>query len=80
VFHDSAKLSLYGEIGADDGRAQKRLMIKTSDDNIKEITDFKDATIAGSDRQRAFERYYFLSEGDFQMAENTINTIRGRHK
>ena len=28
VFRDAAKLSLYGEIGADDGRAQKRLMIQ----------------------------------------------------
>jgi len=27
VFQDTAKLSIYGEIGGDDGRAQKRLMI-----------------------------------------------------
>src|SRR5262249_19248978 len=31
VFRDAAKLSIYGEIGADDGRAQKRLMIRLSD-------------------------------------------------
>ena len=62
VLRDTAKLSLYGEIGADDGRAQKRLMIQMADQNLKEITDFKDATVAASDRQRSFERYYFLNE------------------
>jgi uncharacterized protein len=78
VFRDSAKLSIYGEIGADDGRAQKRLMIQTTDDNLKEITDFKDATIAGSDRQRAFERYYFLGESDFRIALSVIDSVKGR--
>ena len=66
VFRDTAKLSIYGEIGADDGRAQKRLMIRMPDRKLKEITDFKDATIADSARQRSFERYYFLSEADFK--------------
>lgn len=78
VFRDTAKLSIYGEIGADDGRAQKRLMIQTADDNLKEITDFKDATVAGSDRQRAFERYYFLGEADFRIAQGVIDSVRGR--
>jgi uncharacterized protein len=78
VFRDSAKLSIYGEIGADDGRAQKRLMIRTADDNLKEITDFKDATVAGSDRQRAFERYYFLSEEDFRIAQGVVDSAKGR--
>jgi hypothetical protein len=78
IFRDSAKLSIYGEIGADDGRAQKRLMIQTADDNLKEITDFKDATVAGSDRQRAFERYYFLSEADFRIAQGAIDSVKGR--
>jgi uncharacterized protein len=78
VFRDSAKLSIYGEIGGDDGRAQKRLMIQMPDGSLKEITDFKDATIAQSDRQRAFERYYFLSESDFKMAQNTADSLRKR--
>ena len=78
VFRDSAKLSIYGEIGADDGRAQKRLMIQMADDNLKEITDFKDATVAGSDRQRTFERYYFLSEADFRIAQGVIDSVKGR--
>jgi len=79
VFRDAAKLSIYGEIGADDGRAQKRLMIQMADHNLKEITDFKDATIAGSDRQRAFERYYFLNEPDFKIAQSAVDSVRGRH-
>lgn len=78
VFRDATKLSIYGEIGADDGRAQKRLMIQMSDDNLKEITDFKDATIADSGRQRSFERYYFLNDSEYKMAENTIDSIKGR--
>ena len=79
VFRNSAKLSIYGEIGADDQRAQKRLMIQMKNGDLREITDFKDATIAGSDRQRLFERYYFLSEADRQMAQSTIDSVRGRH-
>lgn len=79
VFRDTAKLSIYGEIGADDGRAQKRLMIQMADSSLKEITDFKDATIVGSERQRAFERYYFLNEQDFKIAHSLIDSVRGRH-
>lgn len=80
VFRDRAELSIYGEIGADDGRAQKRLMIRMPDQRLKKITDFKDATIAGSDRKRAFERYYFLSEADFRIAQSVIDSVRGRRK
>jgi len=80
VFRDSAELSIYGEIGADDGRAQKRLMIRMPDRRLKEITDFKDATIATSDRKRAFERYYFLDEGDFRIAQSVTDSVRGRRK
>jgi len=80
VFRDVAELSIYGEIGADDGRAQKRLMIRMPDQRLKEITDFKDATVAGSDRKRAFERYYFLSEADFRIAQSVADSVRGRRK
>ena len=62
VFKDEAKLTLYGEIGADDEKAQKRLMIQIEGDDVKEITDFKDATIVSSSRERRFLRYYFLDE------------------
>jgi hypothetical protein len=80
VFRDVAKLSIYGEIGADDGRAQKRLMIRMPDLKLKEITDFKDATIADSVRQRSFERYYFLSEADFRIAQSAADSVRGRQR
>jgi uncharacterized protein len=80
VFRDAAKLSIYGEVGADDGRAQKRLMIRMSDNKLKEITDFKDATIADSNRQRSFERYYFLNEADFKIAQSVIDSVRGRRR
>jgi uncharacterized protein len=78
VFRDVAKLSIYGEIGADDGRAQKRLMIRMPDHKLKEITDFRDATVAGSERQRPFERYYFLNEADFRIALSVVDSVRGR--
>lgn len=79
VFRDTAKLSIYGEIGADDDRAQKRLMIQMANKRLNEITHFHDATIAGSDRQRAFERYYFLDESDFKIAQSAVDSVRGRH-
>src|SRR5260370_31214385 len=61
IFRDTAKLSLYGEIGGDDSRAQKRLMIQLPDGKLKEITDFSDRAIAQSSNERQFERYYFLN-------------------
>ena len=78
VFRDVAKLTLYGAIGADDSRAQKRLMIQLSNGDLKEITDFSDATIAASNRERPFERYYFLNEADQHKAMDAAETIRGR--
>jgi HD superfamily phosphohydrolase len=78
VFRDSAKLSIYGEIGADDGRAQKRLMIQMSNGDPREITTFRDATIAESGRERPFERYYFLSEQDYRIALAACESVQGR--
>ncbi len=78
VFRDTARLSIYGEIGADDRRAQKRLMIQLADGSLREITDFKDATVAGSDHERLFERYYFLDESDHDKAQSIIDSVRGR--
>jgi len=63
IFKDEAKLTLYGEIGADDEKAQKRLMIQVGDD-VKEITKFQDATIVRSAHERRFLRYYFLDESE----------------
>lgn len=77
VFSDSAKLSLYGAIGADDNYAQKRSMIQLANRDLKEITDFGDATIAASDRQRPFDRYYFLRDKDYERAREAVDLIRG---
>jgi hypothetical protein len=54
-------------------------MIRMSNHKLKEITDFKDATVAGSERQRAFGRYYFLDEASFGMAQSVIDSVRRRH-
>jgi hypothetical protein len=78
VFRDSAKLSLYGAIGADDSHAQKRLMIQLANGDLKEITDFVDATIAASDRERPFDRYYFLNDSDCNRALEAAEAIGGR--
>jgi HD superfamily phosphohydrolase len=51
VFRDTAKLSLYGEIGGDDSRAQKRLMIQLPNLQLKEITDFSDRGMHRADKQ-----------------------------
>lgn len=80
VFRDSMKLSLYGPIGADDERAQKRLMILKPDNELTEITDFRDATIVASSRERSFERYYFLNEKDATKASNETDSLRGRRR
>jgi len=78
VFRDKATLSLYGEIGGDDSRAQKRLMIQLPTTRLKEITDFPDRTIAQTSNERSFERYYFLSESDYKRAGESIQAIGGR--
>lgn len=72
VFKDDAKLTLYGEIGADDAKAQQRLMIQLRNGDLREITNFTDATIVGSDKGRRFLRYYFLNESDYRKAKAAI--------
>jgi uncharacterized protein len=78
VFRDVAKLSLYGEIGGDDSRAQKRLMIQLPTGKLKEITDFSDRAIAQTSAERPFERYYFLNESAYNTAWSAVEAI-GRH-
>jgi uncharacterized protein len=72
VFKDDAKLNLYGEIGADDAKAQQRLMIQLRSGDVREITNFTDATVAASDRGRRFLRYYFLNESDYNKARTAV--------
>lgn len=77
VFRDTAKLSLYGEIGGDDSRAQKRLMIQLPNLYLKEITDFSDRAIMQTSIEKPFERYYFLRESDYTKAKSAVDDIRG---
>jgi hypothetical protein len=78
VFRDTAKLSLYGEIGGDDSRAQKRLMIQLPNGAIREITGFSDRTIVQTSGERPFERYYFLSESDYNRAQAAVDALGRR--
>ena len=78
VFRDTSKLTLYGAIGADDNRAQKRLMIQLSNGDVQEITNFADATVAKSDKERLFERYYFLNAADRKRAMQEAEAIGGK--
>jgi HD superfamily phosphohydrolase len=78
VFRDTAKLSIYGQIGGDDSRAQKRLMIQLPTGKLKEITGFDDSAIAQSNTERSFERYYFLHESDYKIAQDIIEMIGSR--
>ncbi len=75
VLNDVAKLSLYGEIGADDQKAHKRLMIMMPDGNLREITAFHDSTLTGSEKVRYFERFYFLDNSDFLEAKRAISAM-----
>jgi HD superfamily phosphohydrolase len=75
VFRDTAKLSIYGEIGADERRAQKRLMIRLSDGSIREITDFHDLMVRASDVKRTLERYYFLDQPDYRLAQELAKSL-----
>jgi len=77
VFRNIAKLSLYGEIGGDDSRAQKRLMIQLPNNKLKEITDFSERAIVQTSSERPFERYYFLTESDYTSAKSTVEQIGG---
>jgi hypothetical protein len=75
VFKDEVRLTVYGTVGADDEKAQKRLMIQLKGDKIKEITEFKDTAIAEDNLDRTFLRYYFLDESDFKAAIESMEDI-----
>lgn len=74
VFSDSANLSIYGEIGSDEDLAHKRLMILGQDGQKREITTMPNAMVQGE--TRAFERYYFLNEGEYKIAQDCADSIR----
>jgi len=77
VLRDDASLSLYGEIGADDDKAQKRLMILPSSGHPVEITTFRDAMVKPAPDKRQFLRYYFLIESEHGEAMSTVRGMRG---
>lgn len=77
VLRDEASLSLYGEIGADDTKAQKRLMILLPNGDPVEITTFRDAMVKGGPEKRPFLRYYFLNDSDHEAALRTVGEIKG---
>ena len=76
VFQDIARLSIYGEIGADDDRAQKRLLILPRHGEPQEITKFEHSTIASEKRPRLFERFYFLDKADYTAACGHVDSVR----
>ena len=79
VFKDKATLTLYGEVGADDERAHKRLMILT-DDEVREITKLHETTALNSNLARILVRYYFLDESERDdVREEVIKVTKGRH-
>ncbi len=63
---DSAGISIYSEIGADDVRMHKRLHIFDGE-RVKEITEISDL-IQALERKKEFVRYYFESEKDRNKA------------
>jgi hypothetical protein len=59
VFKDTASVSIYGVVGADDAEAQKRLMILTRN-GLREITELSRVVEPLSQgKGRSFTRFYF---------------------
>lgn len=67
VLKDEGKLTIYGEIGADDAKAHKRLMILMPGNQPKEITSVSDA-ISALVRPKPFVRYYFETDSAREAA------------
>jgi hypothetical protein len=67
VLKDEAKLTIYGEIGADDAKAHKRLMILMPGKQPKEITSVSNA-ISALVRPKPFVRYYFATDSAREAA------------
>lgn len=63
VLKDKIVFSAYGEIGADDVKAHKRLMIATGDHDIEEISE-QSKVIDSLIKPRELNRYYFEDESD----------------
>jgi hypothetical protein len=78
VFKDEANLTLYGEIGADDEKAHKRLMILLPTKDVREITKLHELTVLRADIKRRLLRYYFLDEAQRNEVKAKVEAaIRG---
>ena len=53
-------------------------MIMLRNKELREITDAAVAILTVTERERLFERYYFLNESDKKVANEIIEEIRGR--
>ncbi len=70
VLKDTATISIYGVVGADDAAAQNRLMIRTSN-GLREITELSPAISSlVSPKGRSFTRFYFSSSAERDRARD----------
>lgn len=72
VFKDAARLSLYGEVGADDERAHKRIMIQLANGDLREITEIHEGRALDADIERRYLRYYFLNESERDQLREAV--------
>jgi HD superfamily phosphohydrolase len=67
VFKDSASISIYGEIGADQTKTHKMLSIQLRDRSTREITKLS-PTIRALSKKRTIVRFYFLDGAERDRA------------
>ena len=67
VFKDSAPISIYGEIGADQTKTHKMLSIQLRDSSTREITKLS-PTIRTLSKKRTIVRFYFLDGAERDRA------------
>jgi hypothetical protein len=67
VFKDSAAISIYGEIGADQTKTHKMLSIRLRDGSTREITKLS-STIRALSKKRTIVRFYFLDGAERDRA------------
>jgi hypothetical protein len=70
VFKDTASVSIYGAVGADDAEAQKRVMISTKN-GLREITELSPVVEALSrGKGRTFTRFFFADAASRDQARD----------
>lgn len=68
VLKDEPKVSIYGEVGADDTKAHKRLMILMPGEGPREITSVS-SVIEALEKPKEFVRYYFETDSAREAAK-----------